>query len=69
MIVKIRQIVSRISQSLLSRLAALIKYVFASIVVVFTRNKTVVDIFRITGTGLGLKMDRACYRIRSPKET
>jgi hypothetical protein len=38
MIVKIRQIVSRISQSLLSPLAAQIKYIFASPVFIFTRN-------------------------------
>ncbi len=35
---KIRQIVLRISQSLLSRLAAQIKYIFASPVFIFTRN-------------------------------
>jgi hypothetical protein len=32
---------SRISQSLLSRLAAQIKYTFASLAVVFTRNSSV----------------------------
>jgi hypothetical protein len=42
MIVTIRQFVSRISQSLLSRLAAQIQYMFASPVVVFTRNNTMV---------------------------
>ncbi len=28
-----------------------------------------ISVFRIPGTGLGFKMGRACYTIRSPKET
>jgi hypothetical protein len=39
--VKIRKIVSRISPSLLSRLAAQITYTFASLAVVFTRNSSI----------------------------